>query len=158
LDEARLKEFNPVLAGEVPAGTTIIIPGGSSRGQTVSAPNLPNLRNYFKKPAAGFNWAKLHKNNAVDIANSCGTEVIASAEGLVIAAETEGWNGGYGAYVEMEHPNGTKTKYAHLAKVLVSAGDYLDQSQLLGTMGRTGEATGCHLHFEVSGARNPFAS
>jgi LysM repeat protein len=116
--------------------------------------NLPNLKGYFVRPTTGFNWGVLHAHNGVDIANVCGTDVVASAEGLVSSADGEGWNGGYGSYVLIEHPNGTKTRYAHLSKVLVSVGDYVNQSQKIGLMGSTGESTGCHLHFEVEGARN----
>jgi LysM repeat protein len=123
---------------------------------------LPSLPGYFAMPAKGFNWGQLHDKNAVDIANSCGTPVLASAEGLVVAdpdlgSGESGWNGGYGLFVLLEHPNGVKTRYAHLEQVLVSPGDYVKQGQQLGTMGETGHATGCHVHFEVLGAKNPFA-
>lgn len=124
--------------------------------QVVAMKSLPSISGYFVRPSAGFNWGKLHNNNAIDIANACGTPIVASAEGLVSQVAAEGWNGGYGSYVLIEHPNGTKTKYAHMQTVSVSVGDYVEQSAKLGTMGETGEATGCHIHFEVLGAKNPF--
>jgi murein DD-endopeptidase MepM/ murein hydrolase activator NlpD len=108
-------------------------------------------------PAEGFNWGRLHDRNAVDIANTCGTEIHAAAEGLVIDATADSWNFGYGRYLIIEHPNGTKTRYAHLEKLIASIGDYVAQGEVIGAMGQTGEATGCHLHFEVDGAQNPFA-
>ncbi|MEK7451508.1 MAG: M23 family metallopeptidase [Patescibacteria group bacterium] len=116
--------------------------------------------NYFIIPAAGWNWGGLHNNNAVDIANSCGTPVYAAAEGLVIETASNGWNSGYGAYVKIEHPNGAKTVYAHLGKTAVSEGKYVNQGKLIGNIGNTGNThgpTGCHLHFEVRGAENPLA-
>jgi murein DD-endopeptidase MepM/ murein hydrolase activator NlpD len=113
--------------------------------------------NYFTKPTIGYDWGQLHHYNAVDIANACGTPVTAAAEGLVVDLSTDDWDGGYGHMVLMEHPNGMGTRYAHLKTISVHIGDYLEQGAPIGTMGQTGDATGCHLHFEVIGAKNPFA-
>ena len=122
---------------------------------------LPDLRTYFALPARGWNWGQLHNFNAVDIADSCGKPIYAAAEGLIIEAISNNrWNDGYGNYIFIEHPNGTKTRYSHNAKNLVSVGDYVvqgDQIALIGKTGNTHGPTGCHLHFEVYGARNPFA-
>jgi len=161
LTPAQLKEFNRNIdfASFTP-GITLIIPGISplaNAGPGSASGQLPNLSNYFVRPADGFNWGKLHPQNAVDIANACGTPVEASAEGLIIDASIDDWSYGYGHYIVIEHPNGTKTRYAHLDKLFVSIGDYVKQGEALGTMGQTGDATGCHLHFEVEGAKNPFA-
>lgn len=114
-------------------------------------------KNYFILPTPGFNWGKIHPRNAVDIANSCGAPAVASAQGLVADLSLDSWSGGYGHYVVLSHPNGTKTHYAHLDKIFVSLGQYVKQSDLIGTVGRTGDASGCHVHFEVEGAPNPFA-
>jgi len=78
----------------------------------------------------------------------------------VIESVVSGWNGGYGIYVLLEHPNSTRTRYAHLQKVSVSVGDYVSQGDIIGYIGNTGNThgvTGCHVHFEVIGAKNPFA-
>ncbi len=122
-----------------------------------------DLGNYFASPTTGWNWGRLHDYNAVDIANRCGTPVYAAAEGLVVeVANDDGWNNGYGNYIKIEHPiNGSKTytRYAHLSKVLVDKGIYVLQGAEIGLMGNTGNTigqTGCHLHFEVYGAKNPF--
>lgn len=137
----------------------------SSTAPSAGVSNLPDLKNYFSLPAVGWNWGQLHDYNAVDIANQCGTPVSAAAEGLVISDPnlgdgSSGWNDGYGVFVFIEHPNGTKTRYAHLAKALTKIGDYVKKGQEIGLMGNTGNThgpTGCHLHFEVYGAKNPFA-
>lgn len=122
---------------------------------------LPDLGNYFSLPARGWNWGQLHDYNAVDIADQCGSPVYAAAEGLVTEASTDGsWNQGYGNQIIVEHPNGTRTRYAHLAKALVRTGDYVTQGDRIALIGNTGNThgpTGCHLHFEVYGAKNPFA-
>ncbi len=123
--------------------------------------NLPNLDNYFTLPARGWNWGELHYYNAIDIAADCGKPVYAAAEGLVIEESDDNrWNEGYGNYLFIEHPNGTKTKYAHTLENLVSEGEYVLQGEEIASIGNTGNTdgpTGCHLHFEVYGARNPFA-
>lgn len=151
----------------VKPGALIVIPlSGSSSSMISTAPvNLPDIKNYFSLPAVGWNWGTLHNYNAVDIANECGTPVYAAQEGLVVSDPNlgdgfSGWNDGYGIFVFIEHPNGTKTRYAHLAKSLVKIGDYVKKGQEIGLMGNTGNThgpTGCHLHFEVYGAKNPFA-
>ncbi len=163
IPESNIRQFNKSANfGSLGVGASLIIPGGKKTAYSGS--NLPDFKNYFIKPADGFNWGKLHPHNAVDIANSCGTPVLAAAEGLVIPDDNlgdgrGGWNGGYGNFVLIEHPfgDGVKTRYAHLKEIVVSVGDYVKQGDTIGTMGDTGEATGCHVHFEVFGAENPFA-
>ncbi|MEK7465571.1 MAG: peptidoglycan DD-metalloendopeptidase family protein [Patescibacteria group bacterium] len=126
---------------------------------------LPDLKGYFSLPAKGWNWGELHEKNAVDIANKCGTEVYASADGVVVPDDkfgegADGWNDGYGVFVLLEHPNGTRTRYAHLGRALVTVGEEVSQGTIVGVMGNTGNThgpSGCHLHFEVLGAKNPFA-
>lgn len=160
----KIVEFNPTVNfSSLGVGTEIIIPHGKNIS-LVGQGGLPNFSSEFIIPAKGYNWGILHNYNAVDIANSCGTPVVASAEGLVVPDENipnvlGGWNGGYGNFVLIEHPFGdqVKTRYAHLEKVFVQVGDYVKQGQEVGLMGESGEATGCHVHFEIIGARNPFA-
>ena len=146
-------------------GASVIIPGGKNLNRLATGgASLPNFNDQFIMPANGYNWGILHHYNAVDIANSCGTPVVAAAEGLVTPDDAtpeniDGWNGGYGNFVLIEHPFGdnVRTRYAHLKTISVQIGDYVKQGQVIGLMGETGEATGCHVHFEVYGAENPFA-
>ncbi len=105
----------------------------------------------------GWRWGRMHKG--VDIAGPVGTPVSAAAEGVVVTA---GWNsGGYGYLVEIQHPDGSLTLYAHNSRVLVQAGQQVAQGQQISEMGSTGYSTGPHLHFEVhpsgKGAVNPMA-
>jgi murein DD-endopeptidase MepM/ murein hydrolase activator NlpD len=118
---------------------------------------LPDLGDYFKIPTFGFNWGILHDRNGVDIANSCGTPIYAAADGVVSFAVASGWNGGFGKYIKISHSNGTETLYGHLSKILISSGQAIGRGDKIGLMGTTGQSTGCHLHFEVHGARNPLA-
>lgn len=93
----------------------------------------------------GMRWGRMHKG--IDIAGPIGTPIMAAATGIVTFA---GWNsGGYGNLVEIEHPDGSLTRYAHNHRILVSAGQDVIQGQLIAEMGSTGNSTGPHLHFEL---------
>ncbi len=118
----------------------------------------PDLVGYFIWPVAGGIITQgLHGFDAVDIGARRGTDIYAAAAGTVIVSRANGgWNGGYGNYVVIQHPNGVQTLYAHASKVFVSVGEEVSQDQVIAAVGMTGEATGPHLHFEVRGAQNPF--
>lgn len=89
--------------------------------------------------------ARIHKG--VDIAAPKGTSVFAATEGRVV--RTGDQPQGYGRFVELEHPNGMTTLYAHLSRVDVARGQAVSASQRIGLVGSTGFSTGPHLHFEV---------
>ncbi len=120
--------------------------------------HLPELAGYFGAPAAGYDWGIIHGHNGVDVANSCGTPIYAAATGTVKLVKNDGWNGGYGHYIVLTHPNGTETLYGHTMRNLVAAiGQAVTKGQEIALMGTTGHSTGCHVHFEVHGAKNPMA-
>ena len=109
------------------------------------------------KPVAGavtsaFGWrrhpitheVKFHQG--VDLRAAYGQEVQSAAAGKVVFS---GDQGGYGATVVVEHQDGTRTRYAHLSARLVGKGDDVAAGEPLGRAGRSGRATGTHLHFEV---------
>lgn len=148
--------------GKLQINDELIVPDGKIRGSTSVAvtrssafSHLPNLGDYFLIPATGYNWGRIHGRNGVDVANSCGTSILAAANGSVVISDGIGWNGGFGKFVKIIHSNGTETIYAHLSKILVNTGENVSRGQLIANMGTTGRSTGCHLHFEVHGARNP---
>lgn len=99
----------------------------------------------------------LHGSNAVDFGAPVGTKVLASDGGTVTISQT-GYNGGYGTVIEINHHDGTTTRYAHLSKLLVTVGQKVSAGELIGYVGNTGRSTGPHLHFEVYNATNPFSS
>lgn len=84
----------------------------------------------------------------VDYGAAAGTPVHATADGVVVLAGTRG---GYGTLVEIRHPNGYSTRYAHLSSIAdgVVAGAAVRRGQRIGRVGMTGLATGPHLHYEV---------
>lgn len=101
---------------------------------------------------------KLHGANAVDFSSPIGGSVVAAAAGKIIVAKGSGaYNGGYGNYIVISHNNKTQTLYAHLSDVLVTVGQSVSQGEEIAKSGNTGRSTGPHLHFEVRGAKNPFA-
>ena len=89
---------------------------------------------------------RARQHAGVDIAAPTGSRVLASAEGVVTAT---GRNGGYGNFVEIRHPNGLRTFYAHLSRIETRVGTEVFAGQTVGRVGSTGYSTGPHLHFEV---------
>ncbi|MEL6248080.1 MAG: peptidoglycan DD-metalloendopeptidase family protein [Cyanobacteria bacterium J06648_16] len=128
---------------------------------------LPDAPDYFEGyiwPARGTltsgygrRWGRMHRG--VDIAAPVGTPIVAAAPGVV---ERSGWNsGGYGNLVEIRHPDGSMTRYAHNSRLLVRPGQSVSQGEQIAEMGSTGYSTGPHLHFEIhvagGGTVNPIA-
>ena len=85
-------------------------------------------------------------HNGLDFKGPVGTPILAAAEGKVTAA---GHQGGYGNTIEITHPNGLLTRYAHLSGFNVSLGQRVGRGVQIARMGSTGRSTGSHLHFEV---------
>jgi murein DD-endopeptidase MepM/ murein hydrolase activator NlpD len=85
-------------------------------------------------------------HQGTDYAAPHGTEVRAAASGVVTHADRRG---GYGNLVEIHHPDGYATRYAHLSEVSVRDGATVSRGEVIGRVGMTGLATGPHLHFEV---------
>jgi murein DD-endopeptidase MepM/ murein hydrolase activator NlpD len=93
----------------------------------------------------GWRWGRMHRG--VDIAGPVGTPIVAAAPGVVVRS---GWNsGGYGNLVDIRHPDGSLTRYAHNSRLLVEAGQQVRGGQQIAEMGSTGYSTGPHLHFEI---------
>jgi len=83
----------------------------------------------------------------IDLSGPAGTPIYATADGVVSDA---GWNsGGYGNLVKIDHGRGIETRYGHLSKIGVLAGQRVKRGELIGRMGSTGRSTGNHLHYEV---------
>ena len=85
-------------------------------------------------------------HTGVDIANEHGTEIKATADGVV---RYVGWSMGYGLCVIMDHGFGYSTLYGHLSQALVREGDIVKRRSVIAKLGSTGTSTGPHLHYEV---------
>lgn len=164
-DVDEIMQFNELTEGEtLSIGQEIIIPDGemgtpqySSNNKIVRGISGPSYDGYYISPIPGSRKSQgLHGYNAVDFAAPYGTPILAAASGSVIINRISGWNGGYGKYVVISHPNGTQTLYAHNSRNIVPVGSYVIKGQVIGYVGSTGRSTGSHTHFEIRGAKNPF--
>lgn len=94
-------------------------------------------------------------HEGIDFEASPGTTILAAAAGVVVTAE---YHPQYGNMIEIDHGNDLITRYAHASRRLVKVGDIVLRGSRIADVGRTGRATGAHLHFEVrqrGAARNP---
>ncbi|MGI9076420.1 MAG: M23 family metallopeptidase [Gemmatimonadaceae bacterium] len=91
---------------------------------------------------------RIHRpHRGIDIVAPSGTSISAPAGGRVSMVER---NFSFGLVVEIDHPNGIRTRYAHLRSALVSVGDHITRGMTIATVGSTGLSNGPHLHYEVS--------
>ena len=89
-------------------------------------------------------------HSGTDIAAPYGTPVLAAAGGTVtVANATDPWGGSYGYYVKIQHDGTFDTLYAHCSSICVTPGQRVQQGEVIGYVGSTGNSTGNHLHFEV---------
>lgn len=159
--------------GDVYIGDVVIVPNGTIPAPSVQyAPQLvPLAQSYFICPIAApcRITQRLHWYNAIDFSHGkCGEPIYAAAAGTVLkvklTSSTSRWAfSGAGNHLTILHPNGVATTYGHIAVSLVNPGDEVSQGQIIALMGGqpgtpgAGLSSGCHLHFGVSGARNPFS-
>ena len=138
VEEEKLAALEASVSTEVSAPASI--QGGGKLG-------WPTLGGYISSHM-GQRWGRLHKG--IDIARtdrSTSPPIFAAESGTV---ETATFNhGGYGNLVIINHGNGLKTLYAHMASLTVSPGQKVAKGDQLGIMGNTGDSKGIHLHFEV---------
>lgn len=107
----------------------------------------------FARISSGYSAARLHPilkvvrpHLGVDYAAPQGTPVQAVASGSVLSA---GWNGDSGRMIALRHASGYETRYLHLSRIAVRAGERVAQGDVVGYVGATGLATGPHLDFRI---------
>lgn len=93
----------------------------------------------------GWHWGG-GVHTGIDLDVPTGTHVHAAMAGTIISAQ---WEGSYGNCIRIRHYNGVVTRYAHLSRIKVHVGQYVQAGQVIGNSGATGNTTGPHLHFEV---------
>ncbi len=86
-------------------------------------------------------------HEGIDIKNQTGTEIRATADGVVKKVTYD--RGGYGWYLVIDHRNGYETVFGHFKKILVKRGQKIKRGEVIGLMGSTGRSTGPHLHYEI---------
>ena len=85
-------------------------------------------------------------HNGVDIATKSGTPIRSARTGIVFSA---GWREGFGNTVIVQHDDGYSTFYGHCLKIFVKEGQWVDQNEVIASVGSTGRSTGSHLHYTV---------
>jgi len=150
--------------GDIFIGDVLILPSGVMPPKTTGPVHVeaPLADNFFIFPTQGRITQGIHYYNAIDTANKCGTPVRAAASGTIQRVKY-GYNAGGGNYITILHAGSVVTYYGHLMTIFVKPGDKVNIGDRIALMGGgTGTAgdglsTGCHLHFQVTGAKNPLA-
>ena len=83
---------------------------------------------------------------ATEVLAPVGTPIHATADGIVSRAD---WFSSYGLYVSLEHGGNIETRYGHMSRLNVAAGQEVHKGDIIGYVGTTGRSTGPHLHYEV---------
>lgn len=91
-------------------------------------------------------------HRGIDISNSKGTKILATADGKVVYA---GWFCGYGKMILIQHGYGYTTRYGHCSKIVTHSGMRVKKGDIIGYMGSTGFSSGPHLHYEVLVGNQP---
>ena len=180
VDKALISKQNALIDETIVAGQEIFVPGGkqlvtapvydtaSYRSTTIArsesetrtalegttaAPAVGKILIYPTRGKISQGYRKGHLG--IDIADRSMPPIWAASSGTVVKAvsgHSSRDGSGYGNYVIIDHGNGVKTLYGHLDYLKVSEGQYVNQGEVIGKMGNTGNvrgATGIHLHFEV---------
>jgi murein DD-endopeptidase MepM/ murein hydrolase activator NlpD len=155
----------------VDVGAPIFIPGARVTIDVAPYPAPPPRSHpspgIGQDPAADFLWPiaggefmrpfgeprRHHKHAGVDIRGARGQEILASGDGVVAFCGRS--HGGYGTMVVLDHGDGVQTLYAHAAKVLVKTGEAVTRGTPIALVGRTGNATTEHCHFELRVENRP---
>lgn len=149
------RELLPVVPGassQVPSN-----PESESKKVEEESASIPSFQ--FEWPVEdarfvrGFLPQKKRPHWGVDLAAPRGTPIYSAQSGMVIYAGRD--FKGYGKMVLIESGKGWATLYAHMDKILVDEGQTVTTKSILGLMGRTGRATGVHLHFEIRRGKGP---
>ena len=161
----QLREANPwVDPLYMEPGTLLVIPDDSPHNNYAYSETIPGTdqpgaqtgsqlrRSDFIWPLARFEVSspfgrrrgRLHAG--IDLRAARGTRIRASAAGMI---KYSGFNRGYGHMIVIDHGGGIETAYAHNQRNLVQRGQRVQQGTIIGTVGRSGNATGYHVHFEL---------
>jgi murein DD-endopeptidase MepM/ murein hydrolase activator NlpD len=134
-----------------PATKVASIPSAATyRPASVSIPSRMPVNGAALTSGFGMRWHPViggrHQHKGVDLAQPVGSPVYATADGVVSRAD---WFSSYGLYISLEHGGNIQTRYGHLSRLNVAAGQTVHKGDLIGYVGTTGRSTGPHLHYEV---------
>ena len=144
-------------AGDFKTGADFPLPADTRQPANVAGPVERQLGFHWPvsrvRITQGFEPASNPRHKGIDIGGYRGMPIMASKDGRVIYTG-HGFHG-YGNMVLIEHDDHLATLYAHLQKIKIRKGANVQAGTLVGLMGKTGHATGVHLHFEVMRDRQP---
>jgi murein DD-endopeptidase MepM/ murein hydrolase activator NlpD len=153
VDMYKVVDVNDLSSSVIYIGQRLFIPGGTlsewekaeALGTLFKYPSIGRLTSHIGFRKDPFTGRRAY-HAGIDLANRIGTPVYASQYGKISYV---GYKSNYGKTVIVVHPQGYKTLYAHLDKILVKKGQRVKQGEKIGTVGNTGRSTGPHLHFEI---------
>ena len=120
------------------------------RPASVSIPSRMPVNGAALTSGYGMRWHPVlgghRQHKGVDLAQPMGSPVYATADGMVSKAD---WFSSYGLFISLEHGGNIQTRYGHLSRLNVAAGQTVHKGDLIGYVGTTGRSTGPHLHYEV---------
>ncbi|MGB3806821.1 MAG: M23 family metallopeptidase [Erythrobacter sp.] len=125
-------------------------PGAPLEQPTIAVPSIMPLDGARMSSSYGMRrhpvLRKRKRHNGIDLAAPTGTPIYATADGIVGRADHFS---SYGLYVSIDHGAELETRYAHMSRIAVSAGERVRKGDVIGYVGSTGRSTGPHLHYEV---------
>lgn len=125
-------------------------PKGPTEAPSVSIPSSMPLKTARMTSGYGMRnhpvLGRRRNHKGVDLAAPTGTPIYATADGIVGKAQ---WFSSYGLYIRIDHGAKLETRYAHMSKLAVAAGERVKKGEIIGYVGSTGRSTGPHLHYEV---------
>jgi murein DD-endopeptidase MepM/ murein hydrolase activator NlpD len=157
------RQFKEILvrANNLP-GIALLAPYELEKGDRLLIPGVKVSFDTYRFPFESQAWPRISSrfgyrfhpilkkrrmHDGLDIPKPYGTPVYPARSGVVSMA---GWHEGYGMLIEINHGHGEATRYGHLSKIYVKAGDKVQRGRtMIGRVGSTGISTGPHLHFEV---------
>lgn len=125
-------------AEDMSVSTSVSMPSGTP----VASASLTSGFGLRRHPILG----GIREHSGVDLAISAGSPVHATADGVV---ERAAWSGGYGLAVSLDNGPGVETRFGHMSRLNVVAGQQVHRGDVIGYVGSTGLSTGPHLHYEV---------
>lgn len=162
ISKNHLAQINDLSDSKLVAGRRLFIPNHKTKHEFLSvtsvisreklvqntSPREPRFTWPLKKyrVTSKYGWRRGRTHEGVDLAARSGTPIYAAEEGRVIYAKRFA---GYGNLIVLKHEGNYFTAYAHAQNVLVSPGKHVKKGRRIATVGRTGRATGPHLHFEI---------
>ncbi len=145
-----IERTSPVTGVDMGTGDNVVAYSSPIQQRAVSVPSRMPLEGASLTSGFGMRTHPVlggrRAHAGIDLAAPTGTPVYATADGVVGRAD---WYSSYGLFISVNHGASVETRFAHLSRLAVAAGDNVKKGDLIGYVGSTGRSTGPHLHYEV---------